>query len=125
MDRAHKADLAALLGRFASAGSALLVATHDPEFAAAFAERVVLLGDGRPIADGPVAEVLSGGWYFATETARVLGGAGGALLPEEGAALVRARLGQSAPAPAATPAPAAAPPASAPAPPIPTPEVSR
>jgi energy-coupling factor transport system ATP-binding protein len=133
MDRAHKAELAALLRRLADAGSALLVATHDPEFAAAFAERVVLLGDGRPIADGPVAEVLSGGWYFATETARVLGGAGGALLPEEGAALVRARLGQSAPAPAATappapaatPAPAAAPPASAPVPPVPTPEVFR
>ncbi|MDW5598895.1 ATP-binding cassette domain-containing protein, partial [Conexibacter stalactiti] len=105
MDRAHKADLAALLGRLASAGSALLVATHDPEFAAAFADRVVLLGDGRPIADGPVAEVLSGGWYFATETARILGGAGGALDPESGAALVRERLaaapGTAAPGPAA------------------------
>jgi energy-coupling factor transport system ATP-binding protein len=32
--------------------------------------------------------VLGGGWYFATETARILGGAGGALLPEEGAALL-------------------------------------
>jgi energy-coupling factor transporter ATP-binding protein EcfA2 len=31
----------------------VLVATHDAEFAAAFAERVVLLADGRPIADGP------------------------------------------------------------------------
>ena len=92
MDRAHKADLAVLLARFATAGAALLVATHDPEFAAAFAERVVLLGDGRPIADGPAAEVLSGGWYFATETARILGGAGGALDPETGAALVRTRL---------------------------------
>ena len=55
----------------------MIVATHDPEFAAAFAERVVLLADGAPIADGPAAEVLSGGSYFATETARILGGAGG------------------------------------------------
>ncbi|HST41235.1 MAG TPA: ATP-binding cassette domain-containing protein [Conexibacter sp.] len=113
MDRAHKADLAALLSRFASAGSALLVATHDPEFAAAFADRVVLLGDGRPIADGPVAEVLAGGWYFATETARILGGAGGALDPETGAALVRERLASAPPLAAspaaATPAPPAAP----------------
>jgi energy-coupling factor transporter ATP-binding protein EcfA2 len=93
MDRAHKADLAALLGRLAATGTALLVATHDPEFAAAVADRVVLLGDGRPIADGPAAEVLAGGWYFATETSRVLGGAGGALDPETGAALVRERLG--------------------------------
>jgi energy-coupling factor transport system ATP-binding protein len=41
------------------------------------------------VADAPTAEVLGGGWYFATQTARVLGGAGGALLPEEGAALLR------------------------------------
>lgn len=95
MDRAHKADLAVLLGRLAATGTALLVATHDPEFVAAFAERVVLLGDGRPIADGPATEVLAGGWYFATETARILGGAGGALDPETGAALVRARLATS------------------------------
>ena len=32
--------------------AAVLVATHDPEFVAAFAERVVLLADGAPIADG-------------------------------------------------------------------------
>ena len=49
----------------------------------------MLLGDGRPVADAPTAEVLAGGWYFATQTARILGGA--ALLPEDGAALLRAR----------------------------------
>jgi len=92
MDRAHKADLAVLLGRLAATGTALLVATHDPEFAALVADRVVLLADGAPIADGSAAEVLSGGWYFATETARILRGAGGALDPDAGAALVRARL---------------------------------
>ncbi|HEX7290995.1 MAG TPA: ATP-binding cassette domain-containing protein, partial [Conexibacter sp.] len=70
MDRAHKADLAVLLGRLAASGTALLVATHDPEFAATVAERVVLLADGAPIADGAAADVLAGGWYFATETAR-------------------------------------------------------
>ena len=65
-----------------------LVATHDAEFAAAFAQRVVLLADGRPIADGPIADVLTGGWYFATETARIVG----ALTPEEGAERIRRRL---------------------------------
>jgi energy-coupling factor transporter ATP-binding protein EcfA2 len=99
MDRAHKADLAVLLGRLAATGTALLVATHDPEFAAAVAERVVLLADGAPIADGSAAVVLSGGWYFATETARILRGAGGALDPDAGAALVRARLATPAPRP--------------------------
>ena len=43
------------------------------------------------IADGSAAEVLSGGWYFATEVARILG-AGGAILPERGAELVRERM---------------------------------
>jgi energy-coupling factor transport system ATP-binding protein len=89
MDRAAKGDLAARLRTTAAAGSAVLVATHDPEFAATVAERVVLIADGRVIADGPVAEVLSGGWYFATETARIVDGA---LLPEDGAELLRARM---------------------------------
>ena len=89
MDRAAKGDLASTLRAAAAAGSAVLVATHDPEFAATLAERVVLLAGGRVIADGPVAEVLSGGWYFATETARIVDGA---LLPEDGAELLRARM---------------------------------
>ncbi|MEA2299397.1 MAG: energy-coupling factor transport system ATP-binding protein [Solirubrobacteraceae bacterium] len=97
MDRAAKGELADRLGAYAAAGAAVLVATHDAEFAAAFAARVVLLADGRVIADGPVAEILSGGWYFATETARILGGDGGALLPEQGGALLRRRLTDCAP----------------------------
>jgi energy-coupling factor transport system ATP-binding protein len=83
MDRARKAALAELL-RTLTAG--VLVATHDPEFAAAFADRVVLLADGAPIADGTTAEVLTGGTYFATETSRILGGR--ALTPDQGVALL-------------------------------------
>jgi energy-coupling factor transporter ATP-binding protein EcfA2 len=89
MDRSGKAELAEELRRRAGEGQAVIVATHDPEFAAACARRAVLLADGRVIADGPTAELLAGGWYFATETARILGGAGGALLPEQGAELLR------------------------------------
>jgi energy-coupling factor transport system ATP-binding protein len=88
MDRDHKHHLAELL---AGLGAAVIVATHDPEFAAVFAHRVVLLADGAPIADGSAGEVLAGGSYFTTETARILGGAGGALTPAEGAALIAHR----------------------------------
>jgi energy-coupling factor transporter ATP-binding protein EcfA2 len=88
MDRGHGTRLAARLRELAAGGVAVLVATHDAEFAARWADRTILLGDGRPVADAPTAEVLGGGWYFATQTARVLGG--GALLPEDGAALLRA-----------------------------------
>jgi energy-coupling factor transport system ATP-binding protein len=84
MDRARKGDLVDLIGDLSGRGAGLLVATHDVEFAAGFAERVVLLGDGVVIADGPAAEVLSGGWYFATEVARVLD-LPGAITPERGA----------------------------------------
>ncbi|WP_249020805.1 ABC transporter ATP-binding protein [Conexibacter sp. S30A1] len=90
MDRAAKDTLVALLEQF---GTAVLIATHDPEFVAAFAQRVVLLADGRVIADGSPSDVLSGGTYFATETARILGGAGGALLPGEAVGLLRGDAG--------------------------------
>ncbi len=97
MDRARKDDLVALIERLAesvafvahkatkSTRAAVIVATHDVEFASEFAERVVLLGDGVVVADGPMAEILSGGWYFATEVARVLD-LPGVVTPEQGAA---------------------------------------
>ena len=91
LDRARKADLAEWSASLAARGAAVVIATHDVEFAASFAQRVVLLGSGEVIADGSVAEVLSGGWYFATEVARILG-AGEAILPERGAELVRERM---------------------------------
>jgi energy-coupling factor transport system ATP-binding protein len=96
LDRGAKGDLADRLRALARGGSAVLVAVHDPEFAAAFADRVVLLADGRPVADGPVAEVLTGGWYFATETARIVDGA---LLPEDGAEILRTRMTLEVPRP--------------------------
>ncbi len=87
MDRAHKTRLAEMVNGLASQGACVVVATHDIEFAAVFAERVVLLGDGVVIADGSAREVLSGGWYFATEVARVLD-LPGVISPEQGAAVL-------------------------------------
>jgi energy-coupling factor transport system ATP-binding protein len=92
MDPARKLALAERMRALAADGVAVVVATHDTEFAAELAERVVLMGQGDVIADGPAAEVLCGGWHFATEVARVLGGAGGALTPEQGAAVLGREL---------------------------------
>ena len=97
MDRAAKRVLARWLSDRAADGLAVVVATHDAEFAADFATRAVLLADGRVIADGPIEEILAGGWYFTTESARILDGAGGALRPEQGAALLRARMADDQP----------------------------
>ncbi len=55
-------------------------------------QRTVLLSGGRVVADAPTAEVLSGGWHFATETARILGGQGQACTPQQGGELLRARM---------------------------------
>jgi ABC-type sulfate/molybdate transport systems ATPase subunit len=71
-----------------------MVATHDTEFAASLADRIVLLGQGVVIADGSPHEVLGGGRHFSTEVARVTGGA--ALLPEDGARVLRGAAGQRA-----------------------------
>ena len=92
MDRARKRDLGEWLGALSGAGAAVIVATHDVEFAATFAERVVLLADGRVIADAAAREILSGGWYFATEVARILRH-NSVMRPEEGADLIRSHLG--------------------------------
>jgi energy-coupling factor transport system ATP-binding protein len=90
MDLGNAAGLLARISYHASQGAGVVVATHDPELAAAAAQRTVLMGEGTVLVDAPSVEVLTGGWYFATETARILDGAGGALLPQQGAAVLTA-----------------------------------
>ena len=87
MDRARKGELAELVRELSERGSAVVVATHDVEFAATFADRIVLLGRGEVAADGTAPELLSGGWYFSSEVARILDGA--AITVERGAELLR------------------------------------
>ena len=60
MDRARKDALAARIAELAADGAAVMVATHDTEFAADFAERVVLMGQGDVIADGTPARGAGG-----------------------------------------------------------------
>jgi ABC-type hemin transport system ATPase subunit len=74
----------------------VMIATHDVEFAATFADRVILLARGEVAADGTAAELLSGGWYFSSEVARILDGT--AITVEQGIESLRAAT-----APARTP----------------------
>jgi ABC-type multidrug transport system ATPase subunit len=92
MDREHKHVLSSRLRRFAESGSAVIVATQDMEFAARVADRSVLLAEGRVIADAPTRDLLSGGRYFATDVARVLGPDARVILPEDGAHWLRQSL---------------------------------
>ncbi|MGE5746652.1 MAG: ABC transporter ATP-binding protein [Solirubrobacterales bacterium] len=97
MDRARKGELAELVRRLATQGTAVMIATHDVEFAATFADRVILLARGEVAADGSAGELLSGGWYFSSEVARILDGA--ATTVEEGVALLRSGLSDPSGAP--------------------------
>jgi energy-coupling factor transport system ATP-binding protein len=94
MDRSHKAELAELVNELSEDGAAVVIATHDVEFAATFADRVVLLARGEVAADGSARELLAGGWYFSSEVARILDGA--AIGVEDGLALLREAVARTA-----------------------------
>lgn len=71
MDPQHKSDLSRLLRRWADAGRCVVVVTHDVEFAARTSRRVIVLGDGGVLADGPTRNVLSGSLFFSTQIDRL------------------------------------------------------
>ncbi|MGK2950365.1 MAG: ABC transporter ATP-binding protein [Acidimicrobiales bacterium] len=72
LDHLAKERLAALLAELAAAGRAVVVSTHDVEFVATAATRVVVLADGEVVADGPTAEVVVASPAFAPQVAKVL-----------------------------------------------------
>jgi energy-coupling factor transport system ATP-binding protein len=72
LDYPGKAALAELLRDLAAEGTALAVATHDVEFAATVADRVVVLAEGTVVADGPATDVLCDSPAFAPQVAKVL-----------------------------------------------------
>lgn len=73
MDALRKRQLTDILRRHREAGTAIVVATHDVEWVAGLATRVVLLGDGEFVADGDPGDVLSGSLTFATQMDKLYG----------------------------------------------------
>ncbi|MDX3531277.1 ATP-binding cassette domain-containing protein [Streptomyces sp. ID05-39B] len=72
LDYAAKTRLVGVLRELASAGHAIVLATHDVELAAELAHRVVLLAEGEVIADGPTAEVIVSSPSFAPQVTKIL-----------------------------------------------------
>ncbi|MGO4342262.1 ABC transporter ATP-binding protein [Pedococcus sp. 2YAF34] len=72
LDYPAKDALARLLRQLVEDGSAVLVATHDVEFAAGVADRVVVMAGGRVVADGAARDVLCDSPAFAPQVAKVL-----------------------------------------------------
>lgn len=72
LDYPAKAVLGGVLRDLAASGRALAVATHDVEFAATVADRVVVMSEGRVVADGPAVDILCDSPAFAPQVAKVL-----------------------------------------------------
>jgi energy-coupling factor transport system ATP-binding protein len=81
LDPLVKKALSTFLRMRAAAGAAIVIATHDVEWAARTADRVLLMAEGEIYADGPPGAVLSDSLVFATQISKLVGG--GWLLPDE------------------------------------------
>jgi energy-coupling factor transport system ATP-binding protein len=71
LDYGAKQALVDLLRGWRDAGMAILLVTHDVEFAAAAADRVALMSQGEIIASGAPAPVLGASPLFAPQVARL------------------------------------------------------
>jgi energy-coupling factor transport system ATP-binding protein len=90
LDYQAKASLTGVLDALAERGHAVVVATHDVEFASRACDRVVVMAEGEIVADGQAAEVLTASPTFAPQVAKIL-----APLPYLTVPQVAAGLGQA------------------------------
>ncbi len=72
LDYSAKENLAGVLQELADSGRAVIVSTHDVEFVASCAERVVVMAEGEIVADGPTADVVVASAAFAPQVAKIL-----------------------------------------------------
>ena len=72
LDYQAKAGLTGMLDKLAARGHAIVVATHDVEFAARSCDRVVVMAEGEIVTDGPAAAVLTASPTFAPQIAKIL-----------------------------------------------------
>jgi energy-coupling factor transporter ATP-binding protein EcfA2 len=76
LDYAAKRGLAHLLREWRDEGMAILLVTHDVEFAAGIADHILLMSQGEIIASGDPAEVMGTSPLFAPQVARLFPGSG-------------------------------------------------
>ncbi|TIC81083.1 ATP-binding cassette domain-containing protein [Nocardioides sp. GY 10127] len=73
LDYSAKDALARALRRLAAGGRAVLVATHDVEFAALAADDALVLAEGEVVSSGPARAVLAESPAFSPQVTKVLG----------------------------------------------------
>jgi energy-coupling factor transport system ATP-binding protein len=67
LDYQQKTALVGFLQQEKARGRTILMATHDVELVARCADRVILLGEGQVVVDGPVRQVMSESLVFASQ----------------------------------------------------------
>ncbi|MFF0483327.1 ABC transporter ATP-binding protein [Streptomyces sp. NPDC004435] len=72
LDYHAKERFTEVVRELAAHGRAVVVATHDVEFVAGAADRVVVMAEGEIVADGPTADVVVSSPAFAPQVAKVL-----------------------------------------------------
>jgi len=71
LDYQAKQALISVLRQLQAADHTILLVTHDVEFVAACADRVVLLGDGEVIVDGPPADIMNDSLIFSSQIGKL------------------------------------------------------
>lgn len=72
LDYEAKQHLAKVLAELAAEGKAIVVATHDVEFAALAVHRVIVIAEGEVVTDGAATDVLVASPSFAPQVAKIL-----------------------------------------------------
>ncbi|MFI5980010.1 ABC transporter ATP-binding protein [Streptomyces sp. NPDC051555] len=72
LDYRAKGELIRIVDDLAAEGRAVVISTHDVEFVARAADRVVVMAEGDVVADGPTTEVIVASPVFAPQTAKIL-----------------------------------------------------
>ncbi|MEU3063981.1 ABC transporter ATP-binding protein [Streptomyces subrutilus] len=72
LDYRAKSELVRIVDGLAAEGRAVVISTHDVEFVARAADRVVVMAEGEVVADGPTTEVIVASPVFAPQTAKIL-----------------------------------------------------
>jgi energy-coupling factor transport system ATP-binding protein len=72
LDYHAKSALIGIVDQLAADGRTVVISTHDVEFVAAAADRVVVMAEGDIVADGPTAEVVVASPAFAPQVTKIL-----------------------------------------------------
>ncbi|WP_030211281.1 ABC transporter ATP-binding protein [Streptomyces bikiniensis] len=72
LDYRAKGELIGIVDGLAAEGRTVVISTHDVEFVARAADRVVVMAEGDVVADGPTTEVIVASPVFAPQTAKIL-----------------------------------------------------